>query len=130
MKSRTLRARGTAHLRKRFRAECCVYEKTVELNATSCSNTPAGPTTHLSPAWESRKVVLNGYRRSPRLLVRINPPKAAPTASIAIKTLISSTLMLPPNPFGPFSPARPPPNKDHREALTRSLERPQAEAFR
>ena len=43
MKSRTLRARGTAHLRKRFRAECCVYEKTVELNATSCSNTPAGP---------------------------------------------------------------------------------------
>ena len=41
--SRTLRARGTAHLRKRFRAECCVYEKTVELNATSCSNTPAGP---------------------------------------------------------------------------------------
>ena len=30
-------------MRKRFRAECCVYEKTVELNATSCSNTPAGP---------------------------------------------------------------------------------------
>ena len=47
MKSRTLRARGTAHLRKRFRAECCVYEKTVELNATSCSNTPAGPTYRL-----------------------------------------------------------------------------------
>ena len=55
MKSRTLRARGTAHLRKRFRAECCVYEKTVELNATSCSNTPAGPNklVHLIEAGEA-----------------------------------------------------------------------------
>ena len=43
--------------------------------------------------------------RNPRLPVRINPPKVAPTASTAIKTLISSTLMLPPNPFGPFSHA-------------------------
>ena len=63
MKSRTLRARGSAPKkvscadpyrprrsliayptnRAFFRAECCVYEKTVELNATSCSNTPAGP---------------------------------------------------------------------------------------
>ena len=50
--SRTLRARGTAHLRKRFRAECCVYEKTVELNATSCSNTPAGPSSSVADRTE------------------------------------------------------------------------------
>ena len=40
-------------MRKRFRAECCVYEKTVELNATSCSNTPAGPTSAIFRALRS-----------------------------------------------------------------------------
>ena len=43
--------------------------------------------------------------RNPRLLVRITPPKVAPIARTATKTLISSTLMLPTNPFGPFSHA-------------------------
>ena len=67
--SLTLRAWGTAHLRKRFRAECCVYEKTVELNATSCSNTPAGPTP-LSAA-HGPGFVTNWLRRDPYTLPQL-----------------------------------------------------------
>ena len=53
--------------------------------------------------------------RNPRLLVRISPAKVAPIASTATKTLMSSTLILRPNPFGPISHA---PKKDQLAALT------------
>ena len=48
--------------------------------------------------------------RNPRVAVRITPASAPPTAKMAM----SSTLMLPPNPFGPFSHA---PKKDQQVAL-------------
>ena len=42
--------------------------------------------------------------RNPRLPVRINPPKVAPPASTATKTLMSSTLIRSSNSVCPFSP--------------------------
>ena len=60
---------------------------------------------------ENGKALKNrGLRGSKRIYrnfvaVLIAPFKATPTASTAIKTLMSSTLMLPPNPFGLFSHA-------------------------